>query len=70
MTASNDSVPDLSALGLDELLALRAAIDTRLTEKRNVLLAEAERVDGVIGNGARKRRGRPKNQDAVGGDEL
>ncbi len=55
---SSDFLPDTSKLSLDELLALRATIDTRLEEKRNALLEEAERVDGVIRNGTKKRRGR------------
>jgi hypothetical protein len=58
-------LPDISQLGLDELLALRAAIDARLEEKRNALLAEAQRVDGVIANGAKKRRGRRPKDDAA-----
>jgi hypothetical protein len=58
-----DFLPDISEYDLDELLALRAAIDARLEEKRNALLAEAERVEGVIANGAKKRRGRkPKDE--------
>jgi hypothetical protein len=60
---TNDWLPDISNLKLDELLELRASIDRRLEEKRNALLAEAERVEGVIANGAKKRRGRkPKDQ--------
>jgi hypothetical protein len=60
-----DFLPDISHLDLDELLALRTAIDVRLTEKRNALLAEAERVEGVIANGIKKRRGRkPKEETA------
>lgn len=62
---SNDFLPDISKLSLDELLALRTAIDTRLEEKRNALLAEAERVDGVISNGTKRRRTRtPKSETA------
>jgi hypothetical protein len=45
MTA-NDFLPDISNLKLDELLELRAAIDTRLEEKRKALLDQAERVGG------------------------
>lgn len=53
--------PDLPD-DLDELLALRARIDARLQEKRNALLEQAERVEGVISNGTKKRRGRkPKD---------
>ena len=58
-----DHLPEISNLTLDELLALRAAVDAQLEEKRNALLAQAERVDGVIRNGVKKRRGRkPKNE--------
>lgn len=58
-----DFLPDISQLGLDELLALRASIDTRLEEKCNALLEQAERVDGVIRNGTKKRRARkPKDE--------
>ena len=58
-------LPDISNLNLDELLALRAAIDGRLEEKRNALLEQAQRVDGVINNATKKRRGRkPKDQAA------
>lgn len=56
--------PDISNLNLDELLELRAAIDSQLQEKRNALLAEAQRVDGVIGNGTKKRRGRKPKDEA------
>jgi hypothetical protein len=60
-----DFHPDISNLNLDELLALRAAIDGRLEEKRTALLEQAERVEGVIANGAKKRRTRkPKDESA------
>lgn len=58
MTAT-EVLPD----DLDELLALRTRIDAKLQEKRNALLEQAERVNGVIANGNNKRRGRkPKNE--------
>ena len=59
----NDVLPDISELGLDDLLTLRAAIDSQLEEKRNALLDQAERVGGVIGNG-KKRRGRKSKEEA------
>ena len=60
-----DFLPDISNLNLDELLELRAAIDGRLEEQRNALLEQAQRVDGVINNATKKRRGRkPKDQAA------
>jgi hypothetical protein len=54
------SLPHISKLNLDELFALRAAIDARLQQERNALLAEAERVDGLIGNGTKKRTRKSK----------
>jgi len=62
-TVTND-LPEIAHLGLDELLALRAAVDARLEEERNALLQQAERVDGVIRNGAKKRRGRKPKDEA------
>lgn len=62
-------LPDISNFTLDELLALRATIDTRLGQKRNALLEEAERVEGVINNSTRKRRTRaPANEPAARGE--
>ena len=52
----NDFLTDISDLKLEELLALRAAIDTRLEEKRAALLEQAQRVGGVIGNGKKRAR--------------
>lgn len=56
-------LPDISHLELDELLALRATVNMRLEEKRDALLQQAERVDGLIGNG-KKRRNRKSGDEA------
>jgi hypothetical protein len=54
---TNDQPPNVSSLSVDELLALRTAIDAQLDEKRNALLTEAGRLGRVIANG-KKRAGR------------
>jgi hypothetical protein len=59
-----DFLPDITKLKLDELLELRAMIDVRLEDERNALLAKAERVDGVIGNGKKRRGRKPKDEAA------
>ncbi len=62
---TSDAVKELSRLELDELLALRAAIDARLEAKRKDLLEQAERVGNVIANGSKKRRGRKSEEQTT-----
>lgn len=58
------SLPNLSELDSEQLLALRAAVDTRLQEIRVELVAQAERLGLAVSDGKeKKRRGRkPKRE--------
>jgi hypothetical protein len=62
---TRDLLPDISHLKLDELLDLRATIDARLESERNALLEQAERVNGVITKGTKKRRARKPKDESV-----
>jgi hypothetical protein len=58
--------PDISELDSEQLLVLRSEIDARLEAIRTELIAQAQRLGLAVSNGnEKKRRGRPKKQDAI-----
>ena len=58
-------MPDLKEMTPDELLAMQAALEARLTEVRESLKVQAEALgmQCALNSGAHKKKGRPSKHD-------